>query len=141
MNVQYDNVLSVTDYNILRTSAGWGTIPPHQAEVGLSRSELVIAAKEEGRTVGMSRIVSDGGCAVFIVDVIVLPEYQRKGIGKAMLERIMEYLNGKMSSGEVLHIGLMAAKGKEEFYKKFGFEYRPNDHAGPGMTQWLRRDV
>jgi hypothetical protein len=33
-------------------------------------------------------------------------------------------------------INLMAARGKEGFYKKFGFIERPNDEKGAGMSQW-----
>jgi hypothetical protein len=32
----------------------------------------------------------------------------------------------------------MAAKNKETFYKQFGFEGRPNDKVGAGMTQWMK---
>lgn len=35
------------------------------------------------------------------------------------------------------HICLMAVKGKEEFYKKFGFVERPNENFGCGMHQWI----
>jgi hypothetical protein len=36
-------------------------------------------------------------------------------------------------------ICLLAAKGKEEFYKKFGFEERPNEKSGSGMSQWVKK--
>jgi len=34
-------------------------------------------------------------------------------------------------------IGLMAAKGKERFYKKYGFIERPNDNLGAGMIKTI----
>lgn len=37
-------------------------------------------------------------------------------------------------------VNLMAAKGKEPFYKKFGFIERPNDKHGAGMIQYLKPD-
>ena len=47
----------------------------------------------------------------------------------------MEYIKQNYVKGTM--IGLMVAKGKEDFYKKFGFIDRPNDVYGPGMLQYL----
>jgi len=33
----------------------------------------------------------------------------------------------------------MSAKGRETFYKQFGFEERPNEKLGVGMTQWISK--
>jgi hypothetical protein len=35
-------------------------------------------------------------------------------------------------------VSLMAAQGKEEFYKKFGFFTRPDETHGCGMCQWIQ---
>jgi ribosomal protein S18 acetylase RimI-like enzyme len=67
----------------------------------------------------------------YIQDVIVHPHFQGKGIGKAMMKDLMNYLDRYASKGSF--IGLMAAKGKERFYKSFGFAERPNDIYGAGM--------
>jgi len=72
------------------------------------------------------------------VDVLVLPEYQRKGIGKTMMSKIMEYVRSKLSEGYFIQVDLMVAKGKEKFYEKFGFVKRPDDNFGCGMTQRIK---
>ncbi len=141
MDLQYDSSLSVTDYNHLREAVGWGRLPEEQAQIGLNRSDYVVRAGDGDRTVGMARVLSDGGCVAFILDVVVLPEYQRQGIGKTMLRMVMEYLQEELQHRGVIYVGLMAAKGKEEFYQQFGFEQRPNDRLGAGMTQWLRSET
>jgi len=110
-----------------------------QIETGLKNSAFIIAAKDGNNTVGMARLVSDGGYVVFIVDVLVLPEYQRKGIGKTMMEKIMEYICGKLKDGYCIQVDLMAAKGRESFYEKFGFIKRPDDNFGCGMTQRIQK--
>jgi hypothetical protein len=51
----------------------------------------------------------------------------------------MTYIKSKLDQGEIAYVALMAAKGKEGFYQKFGFEERPNDHLGAGMTQWIKK--
>lgn len=139
MDISYVNTISVTDYNNLRVSAGWGPIPEKQAQAGIDNSTYKVAAIVDGRTVGMVRLITDGGCVNFIQDVVVLPEYQRQSIGMTMLQMVMDYIKDHLQTGEIAYVGLMAAMGKEDFYKKFGFEERPNDHHGAGMTQWIRK--
>jgi len=70
------------------------------------------------------------------MDVMVLPEYQGEGIGGHMMKCVMEYLNAAAQGGG-LFVNLMSALGKDGFYTKFGFERRPNETRGPGMTQML----
>jgi len=78
--------------------------------------------------------LGDGFTVFYIQDVLVHPEYQRNGIGKAMMQKVMAYIGLHACSKAV--VGLMAASGKEEFYKWFGFTERPNESLGAGMTQF-----
>jgi ribosomal protein S18 acetylase RimI-like enzyme len=87
----------------------------------------------------MTRVVSDGGYIAYIADVIVLPEYRRMGIGKTMIGMAMQYIRDSMCEGETVFVNLMAAKEKEPFYRQFGFEERPNEKHGSGMTQYLKK--
>ncbi len=87
----------------------------------------------------MARVISDGGYVALIADVIVMPEFQGMGIGKTIMKMVMEYFSGILEEGDKIFINLMAAKGRESFYKQFGFIERPNDELGSGMTQWLSR--
>ena len=141
MNITYTDNISADDCNKLRNSAGWFQVHPRQIETGLKSSAFIIAAKDGDTAVGMARVVSDGGYVVFIADVIVLPEYQRKGIGKAMMGKIMDYIRGKLSDGYCIQVDLMAAKGKEKFYEEFGFVKRPDDNFGCGMTQRIKLEA
>ncbi len=141
MDITYTNTISAEDCDILRRSAGWPTTQPDQIQSGLSNSAFIVAAKHGEMTVGMARIVSDGGYVAFIVDVLVLPEYQRKGIGKAMMGKIMQYTGGKLHDGYCIQVDLLAAKDKERFYEEFGFIKRPNGHFGSGMTQRIIKEA
>jgi N-acetylglutamate synthase-like GNAT family acetyltransferase len=140
MDIVYDNTLSVLDYNSLRKSVGWYTFSERQTQAGLCNSTYIIAAKKDGQTIGMARVISDGGYVAFVMDVVVLPEYRSNGIGKTMLQRIMSYLKSTLGQGEKLYVGLMAAKDREGYYKQFGFLERPNDRMGAGMSQWIEGD-
>ena len=138
-DVQYVKKISVSDYNMLRKSAGWNEIAKAQAQTGINNSAFLVSAKFEEKTVGMARLITDGGYIAIIVDVIVLPEFQRKGIGKTMMTMLMEYIQDSITKGEGVFINLMAAKGRESFYKQFGFIERPNDKLGSGMTKWISK--
>lgn len=137
MRVTYDNILPVADYNYLREAVGWGGLSQKQAETGIKNSAYVVAAKADGKTIGMARVISDGGYVYYIADVVVHPDYQGNKIGKTMMQMIMAYLKDHRSEDEKLSINLMAAKGKESFYKQFGFLERPSDQFGAGMCQWI----
>jgi predicted N-acetyltransferase YhbS len=81
--------------------------------------------------------VTDHGYVVYIADVIVLPEYQGQGYGRIIMEKLMETINSWLKPGHKMMVTLVSALGKDEFYKKFGFESRPNERFGPGMCQWI----
>jgi len=82
----------------------------------------------------MGRIVGDGGIFSLIVDIIVIPEYQGQGIGKTIVQNIMDWINANCAVGST--VWLFAAQGREGFYEKFGFKKRPMDGYGAGM-QWF----
>jgi len=139
MDINYSNTITVSDYNNLRKSAGWGEFNERQAQAGINNSKYLVAAYQDNAAVGMARLISDGGCVIVILDVVVLPEYQKKGIGKTMMKMIMSFIESNLNSDDTAYIALMAAKGKEDFYKKFGFNERPDELHGAGMTQWITK--
>jgi len=79
----------------------------------------------------MTRVIGDSGLYFYIQDVIVLPQYQKMGIGILMMKKVMRFLESDISPLTV--VGLMASKGKEPFYEKFGFTKRPSERRGHGM--------
>jgi len=62
----------------------------------------------------MGRALCDGEYQAAIYDMVVLPEYQGKGIGKEMISRIFKKL-------PVENIILYSVPGREGFYMKCGF--------------------
>ena len=70
------------------------------------------------------------------MDVMVLPEHQGRGIGRAMMTHVMQYLSERSRDGGIF-ANLMCALGRESFYEQFGFERRPYETRGSGMTQWM----
>lgn len=68
----------------------------------------------EDRLIGFGRAISDGACQAAIYDIVVLPEYQSKGIGRLLMNSLLEKLSG-------CNVLLYANPGKEGFYAKLGF--------------------
>jgi GNAT superfamily N-acetyltransferase len=105
-------------------------------EIAIKNSKYMVLAKDEDhKVIGMARVIGDEGLIFYIQDVIVLPEFQGKGIGKMLIENILEYL--EQYKGQKIKVGLMAAKEKEGFYKQYGFVERPNERDGCEMIKKL----
>lgn len=128
-----ESIPSVEAFISLRTAVGWKSPETVAVEKGLKNSLFMVCAEFEGKIVGCGRIIGDSGFVYYIQDIIVLPKYQGQGIGAKIMDRIMDYLKKQCVENAI--IGLMAAKGKESFYKKYGFIERPNDTLGAGMVK------
>lgn len=139
INITYVHTISVEEYNALREAVGFRKIPENRAKTGLEHSTFIIAAKCGDATVGTARLISDGGYVAYIADVIVHPDYQGHGIGKAMIRLILSHIQEDVQEEESVMTCLMAAKGRETFYEQFGFISRPNDEYGAGMSQWINK--
>ena len=87
--------------------------------------------------VGMGRIVGDGAVICYIQDLIVIPEYQHKGVGSLVIKALIKYVESLQETGSQMMLCLMCAKGRESFYEKHGFIARPTSNLGPGMIQYL----
>ena len=98
---------------------------------------MVLCVRDDERAIGVVRLSWDGGYVAFISDVIVIPEYQGLGIGKKLVEAVINRIKSEMKPGYMVNLNLNSAKGKEQFYAKLGFIERPNEEVGAGMNQWL----
>lgn len=87
----------------------------NKIQLAFEASYKVVTAWDGEILVGAGRMLSDGICYGAIFDVGVLPEYQKKGIGKGLMQ---ELLNGN----EHMPIHLTSTFGNEAFYKKLGFK-------------------
>ncbi len=94
---------------------------------GINHSWYTASAYDGDRLVGFGRLVSDGGYQVFVTDVIVSPDYQRKGIGFCIMNELLDFCK----KNQVFKAQLFCAEGKKDFYKKLGFQARPE--SAPGM--------
>ena len=133
-----ENKLDVETYLDIRASVHWKVLRKEQAEKALKNSLYTVMAVENGKTIGMGRIVGDGAVICYIQDFVVRPEYQGTSIGRKMMERLIAHVEELRMDQSEMMLCLMCAKGREQFYEKFGFIGRPTDNLGPGMIQYLK---
>lgn len=104
----------------LYDSVGWAayTRDPAGLQTALCNSSYVVTAWQEGQLVGLARALSDDVSIVYIQDILVRPEFQRGGVGRALLTRLLERFAHVRSA-----VLLTDADEKQlRFYASLGFK-------------------
>ena len=82
-----------------------------------AQSQHVAFARDGGRVVGMARLLSDGVCNAYLVDVWTASSHRRRGIASAMIDHLIEQVPGQ-------HVGLQTDDA-QAFYESLGFVPQP----------------
>lgn len=122
-------VPSSEDYRRLRVVTGLSPKSAEGAAIGLPNSLFGVTVRKGGKVVGMGRVVGDGGLFFQVTDIAVEPEHQGRGLGKAIVGRIMEYLRQEAPSQA--YVSLIADGEAHHLYAQFGFV--PTAPASIGM--------
>ena len=103
----------------LYASVGWTayTDHPEQLRKGFENSMLTLTAYEDEQLLGIIRTVGDGHTIVFVQDILVFPEYQRKGVGSALLQAILD----RYSHVRQIELATDNTPKTIAFYKSMGF--------------------
>lgn len=133
-----ENTLSYDDYCRLRESVAWLNFSREQTEKALNNSLYTVVAEDDGKVVEMGRMTGDG-LYYLIVDIVVQPDHQKKGIGSAIIDMMIDYVDRETPIGGRSSVQLTAEKGKETFYEKKGFKLIPHEHCGSGMRKIIRK--
>jgi len=106
---------------------GWSAAEkPVQLYQALLHSHSLISAWDGERLIGLGNAISDGHLVVYYPHLLVHPEYQGKGIGRMITDRMHEKY-GKF------HMQMLVADGKAiDFYEKNGFK-----KAGDTQAMWI----
>ncbi len=96
------------------------------------QSQHVVFARDGDRVVGMARLLSDGVCNAYLVDVWTASAYRRRGIAAAMIRRLLGEVPGQ-------HVGLQT-DGAQELYRSVGFEPQP-EFWSVVVGSWLDNDA
>lgn len=138
MALEYiDRAPTLEEYMEMRRAVNFTVLSERIASNALNNAFHITTVRDNGRAIGMIRVLSDGSYANYITDVMVIPEYQHQGIGKELMRRTMAFMQSTLEPGDTIALYLMSAIGREDFYKQFGFRERPNEALGAGMSQWI----
>ena len=85
-------VPSVEDYCRLRVSTGLSPKSAEAAAAGLPNTLFGVLVPKEDIVIGMGRVIGDNGLFYQVVDIAVEPEHQRRGLGKAIVGKIVDHL-------------------------------------------------
>src|SRR4051794_34696879 len=119
--------INIEDILILYKANEWSSAnKPNELYNALTNSETLITAWEDQKLVGLGNAISDGFLTVYYPHLLVLPEYQGKGIGTELMRRLMARYQG-------FHQHMLVADGRAlDFYQKCGFE-----RAGKTEPMWI----
>jgi aralkylamine N-acetyltransferase len=94
---------------------GWGQRDTFQIRAAFEKSSHVIFIYDEAELVAFGRTMDDGCYYAMLVDVVVKPSCQGRGLGRTVVEHLREQLV------DYKFVTLTAAVDKEEFYLKLGW--------------------
>ncbi|AHX18473.1 N-acetyltransferase [Bacillus thuringiensis] len=111
-----------TDFNGLLSlyeSLGWNSLKltVNELERMCKQSWYAIYVFDDKRLVGMGRVISDGVITGIICGVGVLPKYQSSGIGKEIVERLIQHCEQNKVIPQ-----LMCVEKLQSYYESIGFE-------------------
>mgnify|MGYP001408393643 FL=1 len=92
-------------------------VDPTMLKNAYNNSLKTYGAYVDDKLVGIIRVVGDGYSVVFIQDLLIRPEFQRQGIGRALMQRIIDEYKGVYQ----MHLLTDNTEKTIGFYKSMGF--------------------
>ena len=112
-------VPSSETFRHLRVACGLSPKSAEAAALGLPNTWHGVVVEHDGQTVGMGRVIGDGGCHFQVVDICVLPEHQGRGLGKRIMRELTDELTRR--APESAYVSLVADGDARHLYAQFGF--------------------
>ena len=122
---------SVEDYCRLRIAAGLSPKSIEAAQAGLPNTLFGVTVIANGVAVGMGRIMGDGGTAYQIIDMAIDPAFQGRGLGKAVMKHLTDWLQG--NAPDTAFVSLIADGPAHHLYSQFGFKPTAPESIGMAM--------
>jgi GNAT superfamily N-acetyltransferase len=108
------------EYQALLQAVGWGgNDRPDRLEKALSGARFGVVAVDGGRAVGTGMVVGDGAAFAYLKDIMVLPEWQGRGIGTRIVEALLTIIRRPVPHDML--VTLFTGQHLAEFYEQFGF--------------------
>ncbi|MBS1404406.1 MAG: GNAT family N-acetyltransferase [Oscillospiraceae bacterium] len=122
LTVKY-NELTADEFTEIWQSV-WGDAPDsRQTALAMEHTLFRVSVYDGDKPVAMARLLGDMGLNYYIKDVAVKPQYQKKGIGRLLIDELLKFIRQNGVSGTDIFVELCAVPDKIPFYEKFGFDY------------------
>jgi len=127
VTIQAGDSVEPGEYRGLLRSVEWRLPDPPEAtlQAALTATWNVTARTAAGDLVGLARVLDDGALYASVWDVIVRPEYQRQGIGRALMAEVLTH------TADRYLVSLVSTAAGESLYRQEGFQQR--DHRSTAM--------
>jgi GNAT superfamily N-acetyltransferase len=132
--VLVERIPTVREYCDLRRLVGLSAKTEEAAALGLPNTRFAVVLEHDGVTIGMGRVIGDGGTAFQVTDIAVLPAHQGKGLGKRIVAAIVDWL--KANAPKSAYVSLIADGPAKDLYAQYGFQPTEN-HGSIGMYLWI----
>ena len=120
IKITKETSVSINDVLHLYQAVGWTnyTNQPQMLAQALSHSLATYLAHDGEEVVGLVRLIGDGFSSVFVQDLIVLPTYQRQGIGSTLMKRAL----ADYKDAYQVQLATEESEKTLGFYRSLGFE-------------------
>ena len=121
MNIQYhiDKKITPNEFIKILNNSTLGKRRPienlQSIKGMIDNADIIITATINNKIIGVARSVTDFHYCCYLSDLAVDEKYQKKGIGKKLIEKTQEQLNNKCK------IILLSAPNATQYYPKIGF--------------------
>src|SRR5688572_10883025 len=136
MDVHYRFDLSGVDWPAMKATLAEDRFDngrtPEQLRISFENSFATCIAKVGGRCVGTARVLSDGVCNAYLVDVWTYTPYRGRGVARSMIQALLKRLPGQ-------HLYTFT-DDVVDFYRKLGFKERPTG-LEIVVGKWLENDT
>lgn len=119
MEIREYRTYNASEIQNLYSSVGWTayTDQPDVLKKSFENSLLTLAAYEDQQLSGIIRIVGDGHTVILVQDILVYPKQQRKGIGSALLQAVLD----RYSHVRQIQLTTDDTEKTIAFYRSMGF--------------------
>jgi len=115
-----DEPPALDEYLDLRRSSGLSPKSPEQGALALTGSWFFCHVRtDDDRAAAMGRIIADGGWYFLIADIATLPEFQRQGLGRTVMTRLLDEIRAKAPADP--DVTLIADPPGRKLYESLGF--------------------
>ena len=120
IKITKETSVSINDVLHLYQAVGWTnyTNQPQMLAQALSHSLATYLARDGEEVVGLVRLIGDGFSSVFVQDLLVLPSYQRQGIGSSLMKQAL----ADYKDAYQIQLATEESEKTLGFYRSLGFE-------------------